>query len=102
MIRVVATIQLNPGTREKFIVEFAKVVPPVRAEDGCVEYAAAVDVASGLAVQLPVRPDAVTVIETWADLAALKAHLQAPHMAEYRVAVKDYVAGVSLNVMESL
>jgi quinol monooxygenase YgiN len=102
MIRVVATIQLQPGTRAAYLAEFHKLVPLVRAEEGCVEYAGALDVASGLAVQPPVRPDVVTVIETWEDLPALAAHLAAPHMAVYRDAVKGYVAGVSLNVMEAI
>jgi hypothetical protein len=65
----------------------------VRAEDGCLEYGAAVDVPSGLAVQPPLRPDAVIVVEKWSSLPALEAHLEAPHMAAYRVAVADMLMG---------
>ena len=43
MIHVIATVQLAPGTRGPFLEEFRKVVPLVRAEDGCLEYGAAID-----------------------------------------------------------
>lgn len=100
MIFVVATIDLRPGTRAAFLAEFRTVVPLVRAENGCLEYGPAVDVASGIAAQPPVRENTVVVIEKWADLPALQAHLTAPHMADYRTRVKDYVAGVRLDVLQ--
>ncbi|MFH1569176.1 MAG: antibiotic biosynthesis monooxygenase [Gemmatimonadota bacterium] len=40
------------------------------------------------------------MVEQWASLAALQAHLGAPHMATYRQRVKDLVKGVSLQVLE--
>jgi len=51
-------------------------------------------------VQPPVRPDVVVVVEKWRDLAALKAHSAAPHMATYRVAAKDYIRSVSLQILD--
>jgi quinol monooxygenase YgiN len=39
------------------------------------------------------------VIEKWADLNALKAHLQAPHMTAFRECVKDLVGGVHLQIL---
>jgi quinol monooxygenase YgiN len=100
MIHVIATIELNPGKREAFLAEFHKIVPPVCAEAGCLEYGPTVDVATGFAMQVPLRENVVTVVEKWASLDALKAHMAAPHMAEYRVAVKDYVGGVKLQVLQ--
>lgn len=100
MVHVVATITLRPGTRAAFLAEFHRLVPLVRAEDGCVEYGPAVDVASGMSAQPPVREDVVTVIEKWASLPALHAHSVAPHIAGYRERVKDYVTSVSLQVLE--
>jgi quinol monooxygenase YgiN len=47
-----------------------------------------------------VRPDVVVVVEKWASLDHLKAHLTAPHMGEYRIRVKELVTGVSLQVLE--
>jgi quinol monooxygenase YgiN len=100
MIHVLATIRLNPGTRAAFLKEFLKLVPLVHAEDGCIEYGPAIDIASGSPMQEFLGEDAVIVVEKWASVDHLKAHSQAPHMADYRVAVKDYVAGVQLRVLQ--
>lgn len=98
MIHVVATVELNPGTRERFIAEFKKNVPLVLAEDGCQGYAPVVDAVTGFPTQANIGLDKICVIEQWASLDALKAHSVAPHMKAYRVAVKDLVKGVSLQV----
>jgi quinol monooxygenase YgiN len=99
MIHVLATIRLQPGQRAAWLAEFKKVVPLVLAEDGCIEYGAAVDVASGLSAQGPLADDEAVVVEKWSSLEALKAHLAAAHMAAYRERVKGLVAGVSLRVL---
>lgn len=99
MIYVIATIQLQPGTREAFLREFRQVVPLVLQEEGCLEYGPTVDVATHLAAQPPARDDVVTVIEKWHDLTFLEAHLVAPHMMSYRERVKPYVQHVSLQVL---
>ena len=100
MIHVIATIELHPGRRARFLEEFARLVPDVRAEAGCIEYGGAVDVPSGLAVQLPLRPDVVTVVEKWTDLPALTAHLRAPHMTVYRERVQAFVVHTTIIVLE--
>jgi quinol monooxygenase YgiN len=99
MIHVLATIELAPKQREKFLEEFHRLVPKVHAEKGCIEYGPAVDAANDLPHQPEARPDTVVVIEKWADLNALKAHLQAPHMADYRERVKDLVRAVQLQIL---
>ena len=100
MIHVIATVELQPQSREAFLREFALLVPQVRAENGCIEYGGAVDIASGLSAQLPVRADVVTVIEKWSNLEALMAHASAPHMKAYRERVKTLVARTTLYVLE--
>ncbi|MEI7684678.1 MAG: putative quinol monooxygenase [Planctomycetota bacterium] len=100
MIHVIATIQVHLGRRQAFLAEFHRLVPLVRAEAGCIEYCPTVDVASGVAIQGPVREDVAVIIEKWESLDALKAHFQAPHMASYREAVKDLVVGVQLQIVE--
>jgi quinol monooxygenase YgiN len=100
MIHVIATIDVVPGKRDAFLAEFRRLVPLVRAEAGCIEYGPAVDVPTGIPVQVPVREDVVTILEKWEGVDALKAHLAAPHMAEYRDRVKNLVAGVRLQVVE--
>ncbi len=100
MIHVVATITLNPGIRLAYLDVFRWLTPFVRAEAGCVEYQATIDVPTTIAVQDPPRSDVVTVIEKWTTLDALYAHSAMPHMNEYRAKVKDYVMSVKLQVTE--
>jgi quinol monooxygenase YgiN len=100
MIYVIATIEVKPGKREAFLNEFRKNVPNVHAEKGCVEYAPTVDAGTDIKAQIPLRENVVTVVEKWESLQALHAHLAAPHMASYRERVKDYVAGVTLQILE--
>lgn len=100
MIHVIATIDLNPGTRAAFLAEFHKIVPPVRAESGCLDYGPTIDADTGIAAQGSVRPDVVTVVERWESLEHLQAHLVAPHMVEYRPKVKDFVKSVKLQILK--
>ena len=100
MIHVIATIELNEGRRDAFLAEFHKLVPFVLAEDGCLDYGPTVDVPAGLAVQGPIRPNVVTIVEKWASVDHLQNHLVASHMTEYRVKVQDMVAGLTLVVLE--
>ena len=99
MVHVIATIQLQAGARDPFLGEYRRIVDEVRAEDGCLEYGAAIDLLTGLGAQPPLRDDVVTVVEKWRDLAALKVHLGAPHMLAYRERVKLLVVRTTLHVM---
>ena len=100
MIHVIATVKVVPGRRQAFITEFLANVPNVKAEAGCLAYGATIDVETGIAAQIPVRDEVVTIVEQWESLAALQDHLVAPHMAAYREKVRDLVEGVSLQVLE--
>lgn len=100
MIHVIATIDLNPGTRDAFLAEFRKIVPPVRAEVGCIDYGPTIDADTGIAAQDSMRADVVTVVERWESLEHLRAHLVAPHMVEYRPKVKNFVKSVKLQILK--
>lgn len=100
MIHVIATVEVVEGQQDAFLAEFRRVVPLVRAEAGCLDYGPAMDVATDIAAQVPLRTNVVTVVERWASVDALKAHLAAPHMLEYRGRVKGLVAGVKLQVLQ--
>ncbi len=100
MIYVIATIEVKPGKRDAFLAEFHRNLPNVRAEKGCIAYGPTVDVKADIPRQIPPRENVVTVVEQWESLQALRAHLAAPHMAEYRERVKDLVAGSSLQILE--
>ena len=101
MIHVIATIILKPGQRDAFLAEFQRIVAPTRAEDGCIRYQPTIDVRERISPrQAEERQDAVIVVESWRDLAVLKAHLAAPHMAAYRETVKDLVALTGLHITQ--
>ena len=100
MIHVIATIDVVPGKRTELLDACWANVPNVLAEDGCVEYGPTVDAATDIAAQIPQREDVVTIVEKWRDLAALKAHLVAPHMVAYRTKVKDLVKRVTLQILK--
>ena len=100
MIHVIATVELRPGTRDQYLPHFHWVRPLVLAEAGCIEYAAAVDTPTAIRVQLPLRPDVVTIVEKWESLETLTAHLKAPHMDEYRSRVVSFVHNVTLQVLQ--
>ena len=99
MIYVIATIDVAPGKRDQFVEEFRRIVPEVLAERGCLFYGPTVDTASGLARQLPLRDNVVTIVESWESLSDLHAHSVAPHMNAYRERVKDLVVGMQLQIL---
>ncbi len=78
MICVIATIEVAAGRREELLALFQGVMPKVRAEQGCIDYGAMIDVRSSLAAQGPVRDNAVIIVERWESLAALQAHSEDP------------------------
>ncbi len=98
-VYVVAAVEVKPGKRAAFIDIFKENVPKVHAEDGCRFYDPVVDFETGISAQAPLRANVMTVVEKWASLDALKAHLDAPHMNSYREQVADLVAGVTLHIM---
>ena len=62
MIHVLATVELQPGTRDKFLAELRKIVPAVRAEAGCVEYTPTLDAETLLPTQGARREDVVVIV----------------------------------------
>ncbi len=100
MIHVLATVELHLGTRERFLAELLQVAPLVRAEAGCHEYTPTVDAETSLPVQGERRDAVVVIVERWESMAALEAHLVAPHMMEYRPKVREFISRVSLQILE--
>ena len=99
MIHVIASISIKPGNVPDFLAAFKAIVPTVLAEDGCVQYTPTVDVDLNVPAQ-QLDEHIVTIVEQWESVAALQAHLVAPHMEAYRETVKDLVMSASLKVLE--
>lgn len=100
MIHVIAVITAKPGKREEILAAFRANVPNVRAEQGCIEYGAAVDADPALPVQTKYGPDTFVVIEKWQSLGALKAHAAAPHMAAYGAKTRELIASRVIHVLD--
>ena len=92
MVHVIAVITAKPGMRDKILEAFRANTPAVRAEKGCIEYGAAVDLENGPGFQAKYGPDTFVAIEKWESLEALKAHAVAPHMAAYAGKTKEMIA----------
>lgn len=99
MIHVVAIITAKPGQRESILQAFRANVPAVRAEQGCIEYGAAIDADNALPIQTKYGADTFVVVEKWASTDALKAHAAAPHMAAYGAKVKDLIASRVIHIL---
>jgi len=101
MIHVIATITIADGQRDKFLEEFRKIIEPVRAEQGCIEYGPTVDAKTDISIQSLAGENSVTVIEKWEDAEALKAHFVVSHMVEYKERVADLVTDTKIEIFES-
>lgn len=99
MIHVIAVITVKPGLRNTMLEAFRANVPAVRAEDGCIEYGAAVDTENAPALQTKYGADTFLVIEKWRDIDALKAHAAAPHMAAYGAKTREHIASRVIHIL---
>jgi quinol monooxygenase YgiN len=81
---IAGTVRVPPQNLARFKPHMETMLNASRAEDGCLAYSYAVDVAD---------PGLVRIFEAWRDEAALQAHFETPHMAEWRAAWPQF--GVS-------
>ena len=100
MVHVVAVITAKPGQRDLLLQTFRANVPAVRAESGCLEYAAAVDFEPALGAQTVFGAETFVVVEKWESVEALQAHFKAPHMIAYSEKTRDLVAKRAIHVLE--
>ena len=101
MIYVIATVEVKPGKREEVLKRVRQLVPKVQAEKGCLEYGPAIDAPTAIKAQILLGENFLVMVEKWEGLKELEAHLTAPHMLAYRQDVKDLVAGVKLQILQS-
>jgi quinol monooxygenase YgiN len=103
MIQVVATLVTKPGLRTEVLNVFQETAPAVRAESGCIEYAAFVDLAGGFgAAQTLYGDDTFVVIEKWSDADALRAHARAPHMVGLVAKLKGRIASQTIRILTAV
>jgi quinol monooxygenase YgiN len=100
MICVIATMEVAAGRRQELLGLLQGVMPKVRAEPGCIEYAPMIDIRSGISLQGPVRDNVVVLIEKWESVDALKTHLKTLHMVEYFEQVEELQLSLDLQIVE--
>ena len=99
VVHVLAVITAKPGMRERILEAFRANVPNVRAEQGCIEYAATVDHEDAGSIQTRFGDDTFVVVEKWESLDALEAHAAAPHMADYAARTRDMIQSRVIHVL---
>ncbi|MEX0286972.1 MAG: putative quinol monooxygenase [Paracoccaceae bacterium] len=89
MIIVTGVIELEAAGIDKARAAAVDMMRETRKEDGCLVYEFS---------QLIENPNQFRVYEEWANLTALEAHFDAPHMGVFRAALGE-VGVVSRNVV---
>ena len=84
MIVIAGTVPVRPDRRAEAVRVAVAMAEATRAEPGCVTYRFAADLGD---------PNTFLVFEEWEDEAALARHFATPHMAEFRRALPELVAG---------
>ena len=77
MIIIMGTVRIPESAIDRVRPAMETMLAASRAEDGCHTYNYAQDV---------LDPCVIHVSERWRDRAALKAHFESPHMAQWRAA----------------
>lgn len=83
MIVIAGTVQVRPEKREAAVAAAVRMAVATRQETGCISYGFYADLAN---------PNTILVFETWENEAALAAHFQTPHMAEFNQITPQVVA----------
>jgi len=102
MLHVIVTMRIREGRMPEFLAACEALRPLVLAEPGCHAYDYTRDQASPFDPQQPVDPDRITLLERWASLDALKAHLASPHMRAAGPRMQELRASVELRLTESI
>jgi quinol monooxygenase YgiN len=83
-LHVVAVLTAAPGSEADLKAALETLVPPTRAEAGCVSYFLHVSA---------VDPAVFVTVETWTSQAALEAHMKSEHLAAAGKAMAGKLAG---------
>jgi len=83
MLVVAGTVKVKPETRAEALQAAIRMAKATQAEPGCRSYGFYADVAD---------PNTILIFEQWESEAALLAHFQTPHMAEFNAAIPRFLA----------
>ncbi len=89
MILIAGTITLDPDKVDEALAAIVPLMQATHAEEGGDDYVLSAD---------PATPGCIRIFERWADDDALKAHMRAPHIAEFQKALGGLgVTGMSVD-----
>jgi quinol monooxygenase YgiN len=83
MLVVAGTVKVKPETRADAVQAALKMARATQAEAGCTSYRFYSDLED---------PNTFLIFEQWESEAALMAHFQTPHMAEFNAAIPRFLA----------
>ena len=83
MLLIAGTIKVKPETRAEAVQAALKMAKATQAEAGCKSYGFYADLDD---------PNTFLIFEQWESEAALMAHFQSPHMAEFNSVVPRFIA----------
>lgn len=90
MIYVIVTLTMRPDSLSSLSAEVDEIVSATRAEPGCLFYDLSISMAD---------PDRWIFVEKWADREAHNAHLEQPHMKNWRQAAAAWVEKRQLEIV---
>lgn len=99
MILVIAEMKVKPENRDVLLTSFREIVPQVRKERGCIEYAAALDTSAGLPGEPAPRDDVLVVLERWESPEALREHFNAPLLQSFFQKTQGLIESVTTRVL---
>ncbi len=91
MIIVLARAEFEPSRLDELQPALDAMMRSTWEESGCLSYSMAIES----------REQGIcTIVERWADEAALKAHFKEPHMAAFQVAIKGAVRSIDAKIYD--
>jgi quinol monooxygenase YgiN len=82
-LTIIATFQAKPEAAERLVEALRAAAVPTREEAGCISYRPYVS---------PEDPDAIVMVETWADADAIDAHNKSDHLRALAKVLPDLLA----------
>ena len=100
---VLCRFDLKPETsRAEYIAKTLSIVDTVRAEEGCCEYRLLGDAVTDWEKPQRFGDRTLWMLEKWASVSALKAHLATPHMKAFGPKVAGLKSGSTFHVLEDV
>jgi quinol monooxygenase YgiN len=84
MVIVAGRVPVRAERRAEAVAAAVKMARATQAESGCRSYTFSSDLED---------PNLILIFEEWESEAALAAHFQTPHMAEFNAVIPQFVAG---------